>query len=57
MIGELKEIATARFGFKLVIKHLPDFGLMIDEKTKKRIEKVFAAELEIWAATEEPTSW
>ncbi|WP_186117803.1 DUF1173 domain-containing protein [Burkholderia gladioli] len=52
VIGELKEIATARFGFKLVIKHLPDFGLMIDEKTKKRIEKVFAAELEIWAATE-----
>ncbi|RQT22108.1 DUF1173 domain-containing protein [Burkholderia contaminans] len=52
VIGELKEIATARFGFKLVIKHLPDYGLMIDEKTKKRIEKIFAAELEIWAATE-----
>ncbi|KOR16445.1 DUF1173 family protein, partial [Burkholderia cenocepacia] len=33
-------------------KHLPDYGLMVDEKTKKRIEKVFAAELEIWAATE-----
>ncbi|MCW3696680.1 DUF1173 domain-containing protein [Burkholderia cenocepacia] len=52
VIGELKEIATARFGFKLVIKHLPDYGLMVDEKTKKRIEKVFASELEIWAATE-----
>lgn len=25
---------------------------MVDEKTKKRIEKVFASELEIWAATE-----
>ncbi|PRF30694.1 DUF1173 domain-containing protein [Burkholderia multivorans] len=52
VIGELKEIATARFGFKLVIKHLPDYGLMVDEKTKKRIEKVFASELEIWSATE-----
>ncbi|CAM2163222.1 DUF1173 domain-containing protein [Burkholderia cepacia] len=53
VIGELKEIATARFGFKLVIKHLPGFGLMLDEKTKKRIEKVFEAELEIWSATED----
>ncbi|RXV64141.1 DUF1173 domain-containing protein [Burkholderia stabilis] len=50
VIGELKEITTARFGFKLVIKHLPDYGLMVDEKTKKRIEKVFAPELEIWSA-------
>nr|WP_258898295.1 DUF1173 domain-containing protein [Burkholderia glumae] len=52
VIGELKEIATARFGFKLVIKHLPRFGLMLDEATKKRIEKVFKAELEMSASTE-----
>lgn len=53
VIGELKEIAVSRFGFKLVIKHLPGFGLMIDEKLKKRIEKVFEAELAVWASMEE----
>ncbi|ALK35151.1 DUF1173 domain-containing protein [Burkholderia plantarii] len=52
VIGELKEIAKTRFGFKLVIKHLPRFGLMLDEKTKKRLEKVFKAELEMSASTE-----
>ena len=53
VIGELKEIAPARYGFRLVIKHLPDYGLMIDEKTKSRIEKIFEAELGIWSAATE----
>ncbi len=53
VIGELKEIALSRFGFKLVIKHLPGFGLMIDEKLKKRIEKVFEGELAVWASMED----
>ncbi|CAR57723.1 DUF1173 domain-containing protein [Burkholderia cenocepacia] len=52
VIGELKEIATARFGFKLVLKHLPDYGLMLEEATHKRLKDRFEVELELWNALE-----
>lgn len=53
VIAEVKEIAPARFGHKIVFKHLPDFSFPIGEDFHKRIERVFAAELELWRVHEQ----
>jgi hypothetical protein len=53
LIGELKAIAPARFGHKLVIKHLPDAPLMLDEDLHRRMLKRFADELDLWRADEQ----
>lgn len=47
LIGEVKEIAPARFGHKLVVKHLPDMPLMLAEDMHRRLRTRFAAELEL----------
>jgi hypothetical protein len=48
LIGELKAIDPARFGHKLVIKHLPDAPLMVDDTLLARLNKRFGDELELW---------
>jgi hypothetical protein len=47
LIGELKAIEPARFGHKLVIKHLPDAPLMLDDALLARLSKRFRDELEL----------
>lgn len=51
MIGEVKEIAPARFGHRVVIKHLPRFPFMLNDDVHRRINAVFASELALWNAT------
>ena len=53
LIGELKTIDPARFGHKLVIKHLPEAPLMIDDTLLARLNKRFSDELELWQTDEE----
>jgi len=53
LIGELKAIDPARFGHKLVIKHLPDAPLMVDDTLLKRLNKRFGDELELWQSDDE----
>ena len=53
LIGELKDIAPARFGHKLVIKHLPDAPLMLDDTLHNRLKKRFGDELELWQANDD----
>jgi hypothetical protein len=53
LIGELKAIEPARFGHKLVIKHLPDAPLMLDDDLHRRMLKRFADELELRQADEQ----
>jgi uncharacterized protein DUF1173 len=53
LIGELKAIEPARFGHKLVIKHLPDAPLMLDDDLHRRMLKRFADELELWQGDEQ----
>ena len=36
LIGEVKEITPARFGYKAVIKHLPDQAFLLDETLYRR---------------------
>lgn len=50
LIGEVKEIVPSRFGFKAVIKHVPDQAFPIDERLFRRMERHFATELELWGA-------
>ena len=53
LIGELKAIDPARFGHKLVIRHLPDAPLMVDDTLLSRLNKRFGDELELWKSNEE----
>jgi hypothetical protein len=50
LVGEVKEIAPARSGHKLVIKHLPGFPLMIDHVLHGRLQTRFERELSLWGA-------
>ena len=45
LVGDVKEIGQARFGVKLVIKHLPDMPFMLGDDVHRRLKSRFAAEL------------
>ena len=51
LIGEVKEIAAARFGFRMIVKHMPGFPFMLAEDVHRRMSKAFASELALWNAT------
>ena len=53
LIGEVKEIVPARYGFKAIVKHMPDQALAIDEQLYRRIGRRFEAELALWGASDD----
>lgn len=53
LIAEVKEIVPARYGFKAVVKHLPDQAFTIDESLYRRLGRSFEAELALWATGED----
>ncbi len=50
LIAEVKEFAPARFGHKLIVKHIPDGFFMLDEQLHKRMLKRFGSEIGLWQA-------
>lgn len=54
VVGEVKEMGDARFGKKMVIKHVPDAHFMMNEDLYKRLLKRFEHELQLWSGN--PTS-
>jgi hypothetical protein len=52
LIGEVKEIVRARFGFKAIIKHVPDQAFALDEGLYRRMSRRFEPELAQWSASE-----
>ena len=50
LIAEVKEIVPARYGFKAVIKHVPDQAFAVDEKLYRRLGRRFEPELSLWGA-------
>ncbi|MEW4339652.1 DUF1173 domain-containing protein [Chromobacterium vaccinii] len=50
VVGEVKEIAQARYGHKIILKHLPDFHFMLNDELHKRLNKRFIVELGLWDA-------
>jgi hypothetical protein len=53
LIGEVKEIVPARYGFKAVVKHMPDQAFAIDEQLFRRLGRRFEPELALWGASED----
>ena len=53
LVGEVKEIAPARYGHRIVIKHLPKFPFMANEDVHRRMNAKFANELSLWGAMPE----
>lgn len=51
LIGEVKEIVPARYGFKAVVKHMPDQAFAIDEQLYRRLGRRFEPELALWGAS------
>lgn len=52
MIGEVKEIVPARYGYKAVVKHVPDQAFALDEQLYRRLGRRFDSELALWASAD-----
>jgi hypothetical protein len=52
LIGEVKEFEEARFGFKMLVKHMPDTPIYLGEDVYKRINKAFSKELSFFYENE-----
>jgi hypothetical protein len=52
LIAEVKEIGHARYGYKVVAKHVPDFHFGLTDDLYKRVTKRFENELALWNAAE-----
>lgn len=50
VVGEVKTIEAARYGERIVIKHLPDFPFGMDADMARRFHKRFAVEEQLWNA-------
>ncbi|WP_236598903.1 DUF1173 domain-containing protein [Ramlibacter monticola] len=53
LIGEVKEIVPARYGFKAVVKHVPDQAFALDEQLYGQLGRRFESELALWGAAED----
>lgn len=53
LIGEVKELVPARYGFKAVVKHMPDQAFAIDEQLYRRLGRRFEPELALWGASDD----
>ncbi|MDN5478789.1 MAG: DUF1173 domain-containing protein [Staphylococcus equorum] len=52
LLGIVKEISEARYDYKMVVKHCPDFHFMMNKDLHKRIYKRFQEDLELWGINE-----
>ncbi|OWY41157.1 hypothetical protein CEK28_00040 [Xenophilus sp. AP218F] len=52
LIAEVKEFAPARYGQKIVVKHLPDYHFMLPDDLFTRIKKRFGEEIGLWDSVE-----
>lgn len=50
VVGEVKEIGQSRYGYKVLLKHVPDCAFMLNEDIHRRLLKRFAIELGLWDA-------
>lgn len=53
LIGEVKEIVPGRYGFKAVLKHVPDQAFAMDEQLYRRLGRSFQSELALWGAADD----
>ena len=53
LIAEVKEIVPARYGFKAVVKHVPDQAFALDEQLYRRLGRRFELALALWGAADD----
>ena len=53
LIAEVKEIVPARYGFKAVVKHVPDQAVALDEQLYRRLGRRFDSALALWGAADD----
>lgn len=49
IIGVVKDISSARFGYKMIIKHLPDFPIHINKDRYQSLCNQFETEMRLWS--------
>ncbi|TQI65265.1 uncharacterized protein DUF1173 [Bosea sp. AK1] len=52
LVGEIKEFQEARGGHRLVVKHMPGFPFLLDDRTWQRVQARFEAEVALWSAND-----
>jgi hypothetical protein len=52
LVGEAKDFAPTRSGHRLIVKHMPDFPFLLDERRYLRLKGRFENELALWDADE-----
>src|SRR5437867_7766433 len=50
VIGELKDFKATTWGYQLVLKHLPDCALHLEQRGGERTKKAFEPELMAWSS-------
>jgi Protein of unknown function (DUF1173) len=53
LIAEVKEIVPGRYGFRAVLKHVPDQAFALDEQLYRRLGRRFETELALWGAADD----
>lgn len=53
LVGEVKALEPARFGHRLVVKHVPDAPFMVPDDLLRRLNRRFADEIAIWQAEDD----
>lgn len=53
VVGEVKDVASARKGHRLIIKHMPDFPFLLDETLYRRLQVRFENEMALWSANQD----
>lgn len=53
LIGEVKEIAPARYGHRVLIKHVPDQAFAVDEQLYRRLQRRLETELDLWGTSDD----
>lgn len=53
VVGEVKDITEARGGFRVIVKHMPDYSFHMNADMKRRLDKRFARELGNWSALDD----
>jgi len=51
-IGELKDLRPTTVGYQLVLRHLPDCALLLDQTAGDRTKRAFDSELIAWTAAQ-----
>jgi len=53
LVAEVKEIVPARYGFKAIVKHVPDQAFALDALLYRRLGRRFERELSLWGSSED----